>query len=181
MRKSIRFRRGRKKLNKDFELNLTSLMDILIIILVFLLKSYSASTNSFTTVPGMQIPQSKSQEIPLDALSIIVTQKEIVFENTNIVELGKDDVPGVNPKDLDEGGRTIAPLFEVLTKAREKAEFLRAKSSARDAQGEPLAFDGVLAIQADKQVSYSVLRKVMYTAGAAGYKSFRMLALRVDQ
>ena len=50
-RRSIRHRRGRKAIHKDFELQLTSMMDILVIILVFLLKSYSTSTNSFTSVP----------------------------------------------------------------------------------------------------------------------------------
>ena len=39
-RRSIRNRRGRHKIHKDFELQLTSMMDILVIILVFLLKSY---------------------------------------------------------------------------------------------------------------------------------------------
>ena len=56
------------------------------------------------------------------------------------------------PEDIDEGGMRIARLYDALNSAREKAEVLRAKSPARDAQGNPLPFDGILAIQADKRV-----------------------------
>ena len=56
--RSIRFRRGRKK-HREAELQLTSMMDVLVIILVFLLKSYSTSTNNFTTLPGLKLPISE--------------------------------------------------------------------------------------------------------------------------
>ena len=75
----------------------------------------------------------------------------------------------------------IANLFDALAKAREKAKLLRAKSPARDEKGNPLPFDGILAIQADKRVKYDTLRKIMYTAGAAEFRTFRLLATRQDQ
>ena len=56
----------------------------------------------------------------------------------------------------------------------------RAKSQARDEDGNPLPFDGVLAIQADKRISYDTLRRVMFTAGDAGFKVFRFLAMQQD-
>jgi len=81
-------------------------------------------------------------------------------------------------KDLAEDGRQILPLYEALQKAKDKAELLRAKSKARDAEGKPLPFDGVLAIQADKRVHYDTIRKIMYTGATAGFKTFRLLALK---
>ena len=74
----------------------------------------------------------------------------------------------------------MVPLYGALVKAREKAELLRAKSKARDAEGNPLPFDGVLAVQADKRIAYDTIRKVMYTAYSAGFTVFRFLALRKD-
>jgi len=186
--RSIRNRRGRKRIVKDFELPLTSMMDILVIILVFLLKSYSTSTNSFTTVPGLKLPLSGSPEQPADSLQVIITPEGMTFENERVVEFvvsalsagaATDDEASYAFKkaDLDEGGRRIVPLYDALVKAREKAELLRAKSKARDEQGNPLPFDGVLAIQADKRVKYDTIRKIMYTAATAGYKTFRFLAM----
>jgi biopolymer transport protein ExbD len=185
---SIRHRRGRHRIHKDFDLQLTSMMDILVIILVFLLKSYSTSTNSFSTVPGMQLPLSKTAELPSDSLHLIVTPEAITFENARVVEFvqSADALAGGNarydfkPEDLDENGMRVTQLYEALNRAREKAELLRAKSPARDAQGNPLPWDGILAIQADKRVKYDTLRKVMYTAGAAQFKVFRLLAMRVE-
>jgi biopolymer transport protein ExbD len=187
--RSIRKRRVRRKIHKDFELQLTSMMDILVIILVFLLKSYSASTNSFSSVPGIQLPISKSPDLPTDSLHLIVTPEAITFDDVRVVEFlqtpdsisSSQATYSFKPSDLTEGNMLIAALYDALTKAREKAEVLRQKSPARDEKGNPLPFDGILAIQADKRVKYDTLRKIMYTAGAAEFRTFRLLATRLDQ
>lgn len=187
-RRSIRNRRVRRKIHKDFELQLTSMMDILVIILVFLLKSYSTSTNSFSSVPGIQLPISKTQDLPPDSLHLIVTPEAITFEGVRVIEFiqSADALNGgqasysFKQEDLDEGSMRIARLYDSLSRARIKAEVLRAKSPARDEKGQPLPFDGVLAIQADKRVKYDTLRKIMYTAGAAQFRTFRLLATRQD-
>ena len=185
-RRSIRSRRNRRRINKVFDLNLTSMMDILVIILVFMLRSYAISTNNFASVPGIKLPMSISQDMPPDSLHLIITPEAMTFENARILDFvqtadavgGKEATYAFNGKDLDEGNRRIVPLFAALVKARDQSELLRAKSKARDAQGNPLPFDGVLAIQADKRVNYEVLRRVMYTAATAGYRVFRFLAMR---
>lgn len=182
--RSIRSRRRRSKLKQLGELQLTSMMDVLVIILVFLLKSYSASTHNFTTVPGMELPVSSSPQTPGDSLQVIVTPEGVTFEDKRIVEfiqtadaLSADAATyEFRRNDLDEGGRRIVPLYDALVKAREKAELLRAKSEARDENGNPLPFEGILAIQADKRVQYDTIRKIMYTSATAGYRTFRFLA-----
>ena len=186
---SIRSRRSRRKINKSFELQLTSMMDVLVIILVFLLKSYATSQNNFSSVKGIQIPYSKSQDNPPDSLHLIITPEAMTFESERILDFNqsadlntsKDEVTySFKKTDLDEGGYRVLPLFDALVKAKDKSELLRAKSKARDANGAPLPFDGILAIQADKRISYDTLRKVMYTAGAAGFRVFRLLAMKRD-
>lgn len=184
---SIRHRRSRKKIIKNFELPLTSMMDVMVIILVFLLKSYATSQNNFSSVKGIQIPYSKSVDNPPDSLHLIITPESLTFENERIMDFvqtgdlsgGAEEATYAFKKtDLDERGRRILPLYDALIKAKEKSELLRAKSKARDEKGMPLPFDGILAVQADKRISYDTLRKVMYTGGAAGYKVFRLLALK---
>jgi biopolymer transport protein ExbD len=184
--RSIGSRRARKKISTEFELQLTSMMDVLVIILVFLLKSYAASTNSFSTVPGMKLPISASEDVPVDSLQLIITPEAMTFENERILDFqqsaavaGSDEASySFHKDDLDEGGRRVISLYNALSKAREKSELLRQKSKVRDKDGNPLPFDGVLAIQADKRIHFDTLRKVMYTAGAAGYKIFRLLAMK---
>jgi biopolymer transport protein ExbD len=180
-------RRGRRKINKAFELQLTSMMDVLVIIVVFLLKSYNIATHNFSSTPGLKMPVSGSPDSPSDSLQVIVTPEYMTVENERILDfeqgmnaVGSNEVIyAFRPTDLDEDGRRVVPLYDALMKAREKTELLLAKSKAR-VDGKPVAFEGILAVQADKQVKYDTLRKIMYTAGAAGFKTFRFLALKKD-
>jgi len=188
LNRSIRNRKRKKKVNGSFELQLTSLIDVLVIILVFLLKSYQASMNNLTTVPGLQMPISMTPEEPRDSDQVIITPEGITFGDKRIVDFvvtgdpaAKADVAyAFNENDLKEGGKLITPLFDVLVKAREKSELLKAKSPIRDAQGNPSEFPGILAITADKRIQYDTVRKIMYTAGAAGYKVFRFIAQKKE-
>src|SRR4051794_7048998 len=87
--RSIRSRRSRYKLNTAFELQLTSMMDVLVIIVVFLLKSYATSTNSFSSVAGIKLPASVSPDMPPDSLQVIITPEAMTFENERILEFIK--------------------------------------------------------------------------------------------
>ncbi|MBC7386828.1 MAG: biopolymer transporter ExbD [Cryobacterium sp.] len=186
--RSIRTRRRKRKLNAAFELQLTSLIDVLVIILVFLLKSYQTSMNNLTTVSGLQMPISSSQDEPRDSLQVILTPEGITFEGVRVLDFQQDVASAgasegtykLPPEALDEGGKRVVALFNTLVAAREKSELLKQKSPVRDAQGNPLPFDGVLAVTADKRIQYDTLRKIMYTAGAAGFKIFRFTALKKE-
>jgi biopolymer transport protein ExbD len=192
-RRGIRNRKVRRKKNEMFELQLTSMMDALIIIVVFLLRSYSQSLHQFETVPGIQLPISISQDLPTESLQVIVTPAGMVMDGERILDFetqGDIDTDTVTyqfkPQDLDEGGRRIVPLYDALKKARERSELLRVKS--REEMGAqapdpnaPIPFDDILAIQADKRVQYDTLRKIMFTAGDSGYRVFRFLARKQDE
>ncbi len=183
----IRGRRSRRKINKAFELQLTSMMDVLVIIVVFLLKSYNTSLNNFTTAPGLKLPISSSPDSPNDSLQVIVTPESMTVDTDRVLDfiqtaanLGSPEANySFRASDLDEAGKRIIPLYDALIKAKEKTEILLAKSKSR-VDGKPLAFEGILAVQADKRVKYDTIRKIMYTAGAAGYKTFRFLAMKRD-
>ncbi len=182
--RSIRNRTGRRRVRKEFELQLTSMMDVLVIILVFLLKTYSTAINSFTTVAGIKLPVSYSKDVPPDSLQVIITPEGLTFENARIVDFviaaggvgSTDSSYTFKTNDLDENGHRIVPLFDALIRAKEKSELLKQRSVKRDAYGKPLPFEGVLAIQADKSIQYDVIRKIMYTGAASGYSVFRFLA-----
>ncbi|MBI3534513.1 MAG: biopolymer transporter ExbD [Deltaproteobacteria bacterium] len=187
--RSIRQRRSQKKLSYFFDLQLTSMLDIFIVVLIFLLKIYAVSTNSFSTVNGIKLPYSFSLDTPPDTLQVIITPEGLTFENNRIIDFiqtaseagSSNSVYTFKTSDLDEGGRRIVALYDALLKAKEKSELLRLKSKARDEKGKPLPFEGFLAIQADKSVRYDIIRKIMYTAATADFKTFRFLALKHEE
>jgi biopolymer transport protein ExbD len=187
-RRGIMRRKRRRNTNESFELQLTSMMDVLVIIVVFLLKSYNISTHNFSNASGLQLPTSASSDNPTDSLQVIVTPESITVDQTHVLEFqqlanqlsSKEAGYAFRASDLDEGGFRIIPLYDALIKAKEKTELLLAKSKSRTDDGKPLPFEGILAIQADKRVKYDTLKKIMYTAGSAGYRVFRFLALKKD-
>ncbi len=185
--RGIRSRRGRRKINKAFELQLTSMMDVLVIIVVFLLKSYNISTHNFSNASGLQLPISGSQDNPTDSVQVIVTPESLTLDNERILDFqqlalnagSKEATYAFKSTDLSDGGRLIVPLHDALIKAKEKTELLLAKSKAR-VDGKPIPFEGILAVQADKRIKYDTIRKIMFSAGAAGYKMVRFLAMKKE-
>src|SRR5690242_21558488 len=84
--RGIKGRRGRRKIGKGFELQLTSMMDALVIIVVFLLKSYNVSQNNFTSPQGLQLPISNSPDSPNDSVQVIITPESMTVENERILD-----------------------------------------------------------------------------------------------
>lgn len=200
MRRSIRDRRSRRRINKEFELQLTSMMDILIILLVFLIKSYSESSTSLMTSSNIRLPTSTIQVNPADSTNLIIDPLSITVDGEKVMEftapatmpVSVDGKPGVTAENatyelrkdlLADSGRRIVPLYDALVKIREKAELHTSKVVWKDKDGkvvEPPKFSGALIIHADKAVRYDLLRKVMYTAGAAQFKTFKLITAKKD-
>jgi biopolymer transport protein ExbD len=184
--RGIRSRRVRRKIGQGFELQLTSMMDAFVIIVVFLLKSYNVSQHRFTSPQGVQLPFSTSTDIPTDSTQVIVTPEALTVENERVLDfiqspslVGSEFHYNFKTTDLDDQGRRIIPLYDALMKARQTTELLLSKSKVRK-DGKPMPFEGVLALQADQKIEYQVLRKIMYTAGTAGFKVFRFLAAKQE-
>ena len=193
MRRSILNRRSRQKIKRNLDLPLTSMMDMLIILVVFLLKSYSTSAVAFTSSSAIKLPTSSAEEMPADAVNLIIDATGMTLENEKVVLFkpsAETSVP-VTPENatyefekhlMADNERRILPLFDGLVKAREKAELIMSKAIWKDKTGNPTKpkFQGVLIIQADKSVRYDLLKKVMYTAGAAEYKVFKLVTVKKD-
>lgn len=52
-----------KRKRRESELDITSLLDILVILLVFLLKSYNSSELKVNVVDNLNLPSSESREL----------------------------------------------------------------------------------------------------------------------
>ncbi|MGE0616229.1 MAG: hypothetical protein AB7P04_11375, partial [Bacteriovoracia bacterium] len=62
----------------DFSLNITSLADVMVIILVFMLKSFSAGAISVTPAPGIELPVADVKGPEYDALKIELSQDAVL-------------------------------------------------------------------------------------------------------
>lgn len=159
-------RRDREAEGEIKELNITAMMDLMTIILVFLIKSFSASSITVTASEDVRPPASSARATPKDTIAITVTQKSVMVGDKRRVDL----VGGAaRPEDLQ--GSLVLPLDAALKKEVEKL-----KKIAERNPGAP--FSGEVSIIGDKRISYDLLSKVLYTAGQNELDKFRFIILQ---
>lgn len=171
MRKSRSIRnRGRKRKHNVFDLDITSLLDILVIMLVFLLQSTN-STGIIMTVPkGVELPTSVSATPNNEGIIVQVSATTIWVDDQEVLSIDDD----IRSK-VDQGGRRLIPLFNELVKRKEIIkQSARSSSQAND-------FGGVVNLIVDKTIKYSFVKKLLYTCAEAGFKEYKFVVMGVEQ
>jgi len=153
-------------------LNITPMMDMMTILLVFMIKSMSVQTSTLNlqdvTLPGST---TKAQP-PEEAVSIIIAREAILVEGDPIVKVKNGDVDA-SEKTAGSFGIEIAKLKDNLSK-----HHTRVKKLAAGQGTEP---SNEITIIADKDTPYRLLSSVMYTAGQAEFSNYRLIVLRTEE
>ena len=68
-------------------LNITSMMDIMTIILIFLLKSYSPEDISVAPSSDLEVPVSTSEKSPKLAVQVVVSKSAILVDSIPVMQL----------------------------------------------------------------------------------------------
>lgn len=158
-------RRDREAEGEIKELNITAMMDLMTIILVFLIKSFSASSITVTASEDIRLPLSAARATPKDTVAITITARAIMVGDRRKVEM-----TGGVVKPGEMQGKLILPLDAAL-----KTEVEKLKKIA-DRGGVP--FNHEVSIIGDKKVSYDLLSSVLYTAGQNELENFRFVILQ---
>ena len=169
------YRRARRKARAEAgevrELNIVAMMDMMTILLVFLLKSYQASTINVNMSQQLVIPASTTQLSPQENITVTVTLSELSVNERRVLSLDKG---AVLPADKD-GGKAdafyVGAVFEALKREVEKQKYI-----AKYNKNAP--FSGRINIVADKRVAYRTLMEVLYTAGQAELGEYKFMVLK---
>ena len=100
-------RRGGEE--KNASMGLTSLMDIVAIIVVYLLKSYASDPILIQPIAGQEIPMSKIDAPLQDGQPIYISSRELMFDEQKLVQLKDGELDPNSVKN-----HMIAPLYEKL-------------------------------------------------------------------
>ncbi len=150
-------------------LNITSMMDMMTIILFFLLKSYSVSEAVLTPPKDVTLPESTSRLDAQKAEVLVVSRDSLMLDSTggnaSVVPL-KDGL--VSP--AQKKGLLIPQLYKELRARAELSQFIT-EHSARS------TFEGKIILHMDKDVPFATLREVMFTAGQADFQEFNFTVL----
>jgi len=161
----------RRNKQSTFPLQITSMIDMFTIILVFLLKSYASSAVDMAPSKDVVLPASTSSQQAVEALKVLVSDKGIYVDDKQIVALQN----GVFPKSaLDaQDEKFVRPLYDAL-----KAQADKTKGIAK--QNESVNFEGKVIFQGDQRLNYKILKKIMYTAAFAGYTDFKFAVVSLQ-
>jgi biopolymer transport protein ExbD len=148
------------------ELNITAMMDMMTIILVFLLKSYSASAISLTQSEDVKPPISSTRAVPKDTVAVTITPRDILVGDRVVVQLANGQVRASQLQ-----GRLVVPLDQALRREVDKLKLIAARNPAAP-------FSKELSVIGDKRIPYDLLLTVLYTAGQNELENYRFVVLQ---
>jgi len=169
-------RRNQRDPEIDF-LNITAMLDLMTIILVFVLKSLSASTAAIPQSEDLTLPMSYLTTEPSEEGVVVrITKTQIVVgdEPRPVAEYSNHDQlaqSGLDAKYKRSGAQDlyIQPLAQVLTKSRDF------EKQWKEARGLPADTSEAI-IVADETTPYRLLFEVLYTCGQSEFGKYHLMA-----
>lgn len=159
--------RAAKRGDDKGNLNLNSMMDMMVIILCFLLKSYGEEP--IKVLPGTDLPFSTSEVVPKDMTTISITQTSIVVNDKEVVQLTDRKVE----KHEKVGGAQGLIIKKLEISLRDEVE--KHRNIARETNSK---FEGEVTLIADVNTPYRLIAEVMQTSIAAEFKKFRFAVIK---
>jgi biopolymer transport protein ExbD len=153
-------------------LNITPMMDMMTILLVFLLKQFSVQASAASSTEGLQLPSSSIEQQRDVAVNITVTTSAVLVEGDAVTTVRAG---AVDPSAKRDGanGYYITPLVDTLTKHANRLKKIAAMGGT--------AFDGTAMILVDKNTPYRLLTEVLYSAGQAEFKNYHLVVIKKVQ
>ena len=158
---------NRRRKTQVLDVDITSLLDILTIILVFLLQSYNSSGVIINVPKDITLPRSASESLNNFGVNVQVSKSQIWVDDVEVVDTNSTDKTQV----FDEGGRRIVPLYNELVKIKETIK------QSEKLSPQAAKFSGIANLVIEKSLKYDYLKRVMYTCAAAGFKEFKFVVL----
>ncbi len=149
---------------KALKPQITSVVDIMTCLLIYLLQSFSTDEQVVTPSKNLELPISTAQKPPHMTVVLTVTDEYIMAENERVTTVDKV---------LATDDMTIPELDSWLSDRRDRTLHIAKYSSSTK-------FTGDITIQADKKIRFRLLKKIMYTCGQEGYNNFSLAVQKKD-
>jgi len=175
LRKAIRKNAGAPEVNF---LNITAMLDMMTIILVFLLKGMASSSASIPQSKDMTLPTSIITTEPAqEGTSVLISKTQIlVGEDPHPIVLlpGRDSLAqsGIDAKYKRNGPNDlyIVPLANALQSARQTDKLIRQAKGIDASSSEAIVI-------ADNTTPYRLLIEVLFTLGQSEYAKYHLMVL----
>ena len=159
MGRAARMERHHKRHKRGSVINLVSMMDIFTILVFFLLVN-SSEVEVLPNAKDVRLPDSIAEEKPRESVVVLVTEKDLLVQ-----------------------GRVVASIADVV--AREAIVIPELKAALEEQTARVLQADvrddvagREVTIMGDREIPYSLLKKVMATCTAADYGQLSLAVLQ---
>ncbi len=147
----------------EVPLNLTSMIDFLMVVVIFLLSTFSSSGEQ--SVPKeVKLPNARNVQELLAAPMVGVAGKDVYVDNKPAGTI-------VEALDAMEQGKTAQPVK--LSDLETKLKFMKETWKATHPSDAP--FPGMVVLQLDEKLPAFVVKSVFYTAALSGYNNISFL------
>ncbi len=151
-------RRGKRRYDEPL-VNLTSMVDVLSVLMFFLLSIYSGGGYLSILPSGLELPRSSVRQNLTRQVEIAVLKDKILVDRKQIAD---------DPVQLTDTPDLALPALQAELAALTAAKPQQDPAEAR------------VTIEADRSVPFRLLKKVIYTADQAGYRKQSLAVHQVD-
>ena len=152
--------RGKKATNAD--LNVVPMVDMMTMLVIFLLQQFSSTGEVLYMQKDIKLPDARHGQMIEIAPVIAISAEQIVVSGKKAAD--------VADLERDAAYLNIPALEELLRDEKKRWEFIHQNDPTRK-------WDGLVNVQADRKVPFRVVKRVMYSAGVAGYFNVNFAAL----
>ena len=158
------FARKKRRHVKDLVsgLNLTAMMDVMTILLVYLIKVYADAPESITLNDDLRPPSSTAPENLVPSVSVLISKTSVLVDQKLALRLKPGGVI-----DAEDPANAYAPLAKALAGRVDAIKYIADNGGS--------AFDGNLMIIADQDTPYDLISNVLYHAGKAQFTTYRLV------
>lgn len=160
MGRAARMERHHKRHKGGSAINLVSMMDIFTILVFFLLVN-SSEVEVLPNAKDIVLPSSTAEEKARESVVVLLTDTQVLVQGRPVAEL-----TAVNATDA-----LIIPELKAALEAQAGRALLEASSDDAVAERE-------VTIMGDREIPYSLLKKVMATCTAAEYGRLSLAVLQ---
>jgi biopolymer transport protein TolR len=162
MGRAARMERHHKRRKGGAAINLVSMMDIFTILVFFLLVN-SSEVDTLPNAKDVRLPDSTAEEKPRESVIVLVTERQVLVQGRPVAEIAA----------ISSSDRVIIPELKAALEEQTGRALLGGQADDDDAVA-----GREVTIMGDREIPYSLLKKVMATCTAADYGRLSLAVLQ---
>ncbi len=155
------------------KLQITSMMDMFTIILIFLLMSFSDNPDTLDIDKDITLPESNARQNYKETIKLTLSGSALTLEGTTIAKIKNGKIIGLDPNDLKKSYLYKQLILQRVNLGKEKVTHETSDTQAKEEKKQILFL-------CDKNLSFKTINNVVKTAGMAGFPNFQFAVLGKD-